>query len=68
MGQEHGKSKSEKRDSDPKPEALSTARLVFAGPLDPLGKDLARTFSHAPTVHPPLRPRNVGLCATYPTP
>jgi hypothetical protein len=56
-----------KRDSDPKPEALSTARLVFAGPLDPLGKDLARTFSHVPTAHP-LCPKNVALCATYPSP
>jgi hypothetical protein len=56
-----------KRDSDPKDEDLSTARIVFAGPLDPLGKDLARTFSHVPTAHPPCS-KNVALYATYPSP
>jgi hypothetical protein len=38
--------------------------IGFAGPLDPLGKDLLIP----PTVHPPPRTRNVALLATYSNP
>ena len=60
MDQEYREPKCLKRDPDPKPEALSPVRRMFARPLDPLGKGRLMV----PTSHPP-RPRNVAFYATY---
>ena len=74
MDRQHGERKCVKRDSDPKPEALCRRlsllliNVCCSQQSSPARSILsARVLSHVLTVYPP-RPKNVGLCATYPSP
>lgn len=61
MDREYREPECLKRDSDPKPEALSTARSMFARPLDPLGKGLLMG-SYVPSSAPQERRLLCYLC------
>jgi hypothetical protein len=68
MDRQHEEPKYVKRDSDPKPEYLSTPQKhLLLVERSPARSSLsARTYSCAPTAHTP-RSRNVALCATLMT-